>query len=153
MKTVFTILITLQVALHAILGCCAHHAHEDHVHQPPPDAVHQVVQETKCGCGGHSRHDEESARHDHTPAAEPSDASEPSNPPCRHECQGAKCKAVVSKTATPDWSLAVDFASLAEVATDVFQDAVAVDPSSCRPNSRPPRSPLRVHQLCQVFLN
>ena len=57
--SIIAILTTAAVASHALLGCCAHHAHSCDQHRSEPAVVAHVDPDDHC-CHGHHHHDEES---------------------------------------------------------------------------------------------
>ncbi len=56
LHSIITVLTTAAVALHALLGCCAHHAHSGDSDQSGLKIVHSVEGDGRCSHGHH--HDE-----------------------------------------------------------------------------------------------
>ncbi|MCA9035274.1 MAG: hypothetical protein KDA91_09095 [Planctomycetaceae bacterium] len=62
LHNIITILTTTAVALHAMLGCCAHHEHSCNSHALGSEAVAVVESESHCPC--HHHHDDDSTTPD-----------------------------------------------------------------------------------------
>lgn len=143
---ILTVLTTAAVALHALLGCCAHHAHADNT-QPPRQDLAAAVAPVSC-CAHGQRHAEPAARmHDDS-------AQRDSHVPAEPGCNEGDCSFVPVQRSTD--AEAILAASQCEVALADLSPGGTGLPNSCRvrfSESRPPilLSPSSARALIQVW--
>jgi hypothetical protein len=137
MQAIFSNLVAASLFIHAMIGCCWHHAHDSSCCDESP--AEQVV-ETNC-C-----HHDHGDRND-TPLGEPSHA------PCQGQshCQGLCNYLPVQKTQldTVDLSVPLDYAIIAP-ATYEIQVAALLHMERVHETAAKP--PMRLHLFHQILL-
>jgi hypothetical protein len=144
MNAIVSILTAASVLVHAVLGCCAHHAHGGQIAccslktaAQQPDAVHHHC----------CKHKHNSTSHE---ALADDDESAPS--PAPHKtCDGSRCTAVlISKTSDSHVTLAASlpFVAYSGIAKVTVRPVVSADYASLQHDLGPP---LRSH-LCYCVL-
>ena len=144
MRSIVSLITAAAVALHLVLGCCAHHSHAEggcasHSHAPRT----AIAQGHSHGCPHHHYHTVPVADSDETPAD-----SEPSP----GECNEGECAFLLAgkTTVLPDSGLIVPF--LAPI--DVTSATIELSRSrTCDDGGDPFYLAVRPHLLHQVFLN
>jgi hypothetical protein len=134
MRSIVTLATAAAVVLHALLGCCAHHAHAVEASEDQP---------TSRICS-HAHHD-----HEHGPVSEqpgPTD-SDPETPCGDAECAFLLAGKLVVDGADCYATLPVGFIGPASANTSTLAATIAVD------SGGPVPTPVRLHLLHQILLN
>lgn len=146
MRAVISITVAVVVALHTVLGCCWHHAHEAAAGVIEREAASaEPVAKRSCG---HGHADEaKSVAHD---SAEHDASEHDSHGSCPEPCD-AKCDALALTRVQHDGVAALSvFAWVATVAQPVRSTAV-LDAKAGRLDEQAP-PPIRLHLLHQLLL-
>ena len=142
------------LALHALLGCCVHHAHAEHA-----ELGHAHLG-TICESCDHAGHDDACDGHDHDDAAEhegleteglaATDGHDEPNAPCSGSC-GDKCQFVTTgRVQLESPVVAADFAPTPCEVVDLAADLPWVRSEAWL--TGPPPLPLRLHLWCGLLL-
>ncbi len=133
--SITSILTTAAVALHAILGCCAHHAHSCEAQEPVLAVVHRAA--TDCS-HGHHHHDESDQSESHHDGLSGGCNHQHNDDNHHDDCDESKCSFTsVQRTNDVEWLLTSSI--WCQVLGDVA-DASALDGSLAlgRLNRAPP---------------
>jgi hypothetical protein len=137
MRAVFSSLVAVSLFIHAMIGCCWHHAHESACCNDSP-----VEQAAEVGCCHHNHSEHGDQQH-----------GQPSQAPCKghSHCQGLCTYLPPQKSHVDTFSphTPLDFAAIAPATCDVHVVAVV---RAERTHESPAGPPLRLHLYYQILV-
>lgn len=136
MRIIFASLVAASLLIHAVIGCCWHHA-QDEASCCNEVAAEQAVD---AGCCHHDHGDRSSQEH-----------GQPSHAPCKSHCQGLCTYLPVQKSQLDHQQLqaALDFAIIAPATGDA---QMAAGFCFARAHETSAEPPLRLHLFYQILL-
>jgi hypothetical protein len=144
MNGIASIVTAASVLVHAVLGCCAHHAHGGHVACCVSEVTTESPEHSHRHCCNH--------KHRSTPQESVADPDESTPTPAPHKtCDGSRCTAVlVNKTIDSQATLSATspLAISGEIPKTTVTPAISADYASLQHDLGPP---LRAH-LCYCVL-